>query len=49
MSVLVSTQNIEEAENLSSRILIINEGRKIMFETPKNIKNKKEIVIKINS
>jgi len=34
ISVLVSTQHIEEAENLSSRILIINEGQKVMFETP---------------
>ena len=34
MSVLVSTQHIEEAENLSSRILIINDGKKVMFDSP---------------
>jgi len=49
MSVLVSTQHIEEAENLSTRILIINDGHKIMFDTPQNIKRQKEIVVKINS
>jgi len=34
MSVLVSTQHIEEAEYLRSRILIINDGRQVMFDTP---------------
>jgi ABC-type multidrug transport system ATPase subunit len=32
MSILVSTQHIEEAETLSTRIFIIKEGRKILCE-----------------
>jgi ABC-type multidrug transport system ATPase subunit len=32
MSVLVSTQHIEEAETLSTRIFIIKEGKKILCE-----------------
>lgn len=33
MSVLVSTQQIEEAETLSTRIFIIKNGTKILCET----------------
>lgn len=36
MSVLVSTQHIEEAETLSSRIYIIKDGTKILCDTVGN-------------
>jgi len=38
MSVLVSTQHIEEAENLSNRILIIKDTSKIICDSPHNLK-----------
>jgi ABC-type multidrug transport system ATPase subunit len=39
LSVLVSTQHIEEAEQLSDRILIINDGKEELCDSPANIKN----------
>ena len=39
LSVLVSTQHIEEAERLSDRILIIDDGKDKYCDSPANIKN----------
>ena len=43
----MSTQHIEEADQLSNRILIINEGKAILFDSPANIKKRSGIFIRI--
>ena len=47
LSILVSTQHIEEAEHLSNRILIINQGKDIACDTPAKIKDTKGLAMRI--
>jgi ABC-type multidrug transport system ATPase subunit len=47
LSVLVSTQHIEEAEQLSNRILIINKGKDEVCNSPANIKSSYGLAMKI--
>jgi ABC-type multidrug transport system ATPase subunit len=50
LSVLVSTQHIEEANQLSHRILIIDDyGKNVACDTPANIKNKRGHAMRIVS
>ena len=44
----MSTQHIEEAERLSNRILIINEGKDILCDSPANIKNRTGLFMRIS-
>jgi ABC-type multidrug transport system ATPase subunit len=44
----VSTQHFEEAEELSNRILIINEGKDIHCDSPANIKNGTGLKVRIS-
>jgi ABC-type multidrug transport system ATPase subunit len=37
-SILISTQNIEEAEILADKVCILQDGQMIAFETPEDIK-----------
>jgi ABC-type multidrug transport system ATPase subunit len=45
----LSTQHIEEAEQLSNRILIIDEGKQIKFDYPGNFKNRRGLKMRILS
>jgi len=47
LSVLVSTQHIEEAERLSNRILIIDEGKGTLCDSPASIKNRTGLFVRI--
>ena len=42
------TQHFEEAEELSNRILIINEGKDIHCDSPANIKNGTGLKVRIS-
>ncbi len=47
-SILIATQNIEEAEALGDKVCILQEGKALSFDTPENIKKAYSLAYRVD-